>query len=308
MIQSITNFRNLFYSENETEEIPITVFDLILENTKEFGLTYELNRSYSHINALNGLLSKIHTDLKSIESYYAIGYRLNHSHLFIVGSFQYFISQNKSELRSEFFKVLQSKISAGQIDIEVPLKSSFKKLDVRSRKVFEQIVLGFLDRVSEILFGKTCEQARLIKNSLTVSISEPLGISPEIVNSIQPTRYNYTQLKKLFIPILDISLVDQITNLLVRDIGFSLEEISTHLNKSKRSVQRELKSQGLYFLSIKEDTRKLLLKSYLKKGVIKIDELADLLAYSDRSAFEKAHKKWCGKNISEVLKNLTSQH
>jgi len=256
----------------------------------------------SSLNDLNELLSNIFSLTKNKEHYYTIGHSLHPTHLLLIGYFQHFVSEMGEERTPKSLDLIISKVHSGYLDLEIPINQCFLKLSWDGRQVFDQILVGFLDRLSEILFGVACKQVLLLKEGLQIIIAEPLGPSTKIVNSIKPNRYNFIQLKNLLIPKESHALTDQITNLLIRDIGFSLEEISTHLNKSKRSIQRELKSKETNFLAIKEGTRKLLLKGYLNKGIKKIDELADLLAYSERSAFEKAYKKWYGKNISEKFK------
>ncbi len=73
-----------------------------------------------------------------------------------------------------------------------------------------------------------------------------------------------------------------------------LEVVATRLNMTPRTLQRKLESEGVSFRfiinGIQKETADELLK---RKG--KADQVANLLGYSDPSAFRRAYKKWSDK-------------
>lgn len=301
MKKNFINYRELFDCELDVDSIPQEIFTFILDNFKESEI--ENSGDLKSFNDFNELLSNIFSNIKSNGEYYNIGYTSHRFHTFLIGFFHLSIIREESESIREIVNIVSTNVKSGELKIEIPLSRSFLKLSWNSRQVFEQILRGFFDRLSFILFGSICKQVSFDAKGLKIIVTEPLGTASEIINSIGANRYNFISLGNFLIPKTDSTLISRITKLLIRDIGFSLGEISTHLNKSKRSIQRELKVQGKSFLSIKEETRRMLLKSYIKRGIYKIDDLADLLAYSERSSFEKAYKKWYGKTISKDLKS-----
>ncbi len=301
--RNFSSFRELFNNDLELEIIQQEIFLFIQDNLQGLEFDLKLNRDLNSFNDLNGLLSNIFSGTNSSELHYAIGNTSHIYHTLLIGYFYQLINKSENELVPEFVKTISINLNSGDLSIDVPLSRSFLKLSWDARQVFDQIILGFFDRLSVSLLGAKSKQVTFDSKGIKIIIAEPLGSSAEIINSIESTRYNFIQLCNLLNPKEETTLISRITKLLIRDIGFSLEEISTHLNTSKRSIQRELKMQGKSFLMLKEETRQILLKSYIKKGIHKIDELADLLAYSERSSFEKAYKKWYGTTISKDLKD-----
>jgi len=73
----------------------------------------------------------------------------------------------------------------------------------------------------------------------------------------------------------------------------SLALIASDLAMNERTLRRNLKALGTSFASILEDIKKELCRTYLDEGRA-FSEIAQLLWYSEQSAFTRAYKKWHG--------------
>ena len=72
----------------------------------------------------------------------------------------------------------------------------------------------------------------------------------------------------------------------------NLENISSQLCKSTRTVQRLLKLEETTFQQILDEVRKKSAIYYLTSSSLNIDEITYLLGFSDASAFRKSFRKW----------------
>jgi AraC-like DNA-binding protein len=61
------------------------------------------------------------------------------------------------------------------------------------------------------------------------------------------------------------------------------------------TLHRHLKSEGLSWQKIKDEARRDAAMTYLQDGDHGNAEIAELLGFSDISAFHRAFKKWTGK-------------
>jgi AraC-like DNA-binding protein len=80
----------------------------------------------------------------------------------------------------------------------------------------------------------------------------------------------------------------------------SLAAMAAHLHMSERSLQRRLASEGRVFDELLEGLRRELALRYLGDRAMAISEIADLLGYSEASAFHRAFKRWTGRTPSEA--------
>lgn len=165
------------------------------------------------------------------------------------------------------------------------------------------IMNGFLDRIHSNLFNSKAS-ATIKKSSLNLLHTRSEVSNFDIVNYISNEQIAYSRLKRLIEKEQKESIVEKISFYLFKDIGFSVEEIALKLNISIRSLQRKLKAEDSSFRSIKESVRKELSKKYLEDKSLSIHDVCLLLSYSERGAFEKAFKKWYGKNPTEYRKQL----
>ena len=80
----------------------------------------------------------------------------------------------------------------------------------------------------------------------------------------------------------------------MRDGDPGLARVAKQLAASPRTLQRRLKTYGLEFKKLADDTRRRFASNYLKDRKHTLTEVAFLLGYSDVSAFNRAFKRWTG--------------
>jgi len=91
------------------------------------------------------------------------------------------------------------------------------------------------------------------------------------------------------------NFIDRISQAILLDFkgnAPAMEVIASHLNMTPRSVQRKLKEEDTTYREISGRFKKELAEVVLKNAVFRVSEVANLLGYSDSSAFRKALKRW----------------
>ncbi len=77
----------------------------------------------------------------------------------------------------------------------------------------------------------------------------------------------------------------------------SIEVVATRLNMTPRTLQRKLAAEGVSFRSLVHSVQlETAIQLFKLKG--SVSQVADLLGYSDPSAFRRAFKKWEGRKSS----------
>lgn len=82
----------------------------------------------------------------------------------------------------------------------------------------------------------------------------------------------------------------------------SIDDVSSKLDCSKRTLQRKLKEEDTTFQKQLNHTRELLARHYLKNSDMVSDDIAYLLGYQDLNSFVRAFHIWTGMTISEYKK------
>ena len=93
------------------------------------------------------------------------------------------------------------------------------------------------------------------------------------------------------------SLSSQVRHLMRRRddfTGISLEEVAAALNMSSQTLRRRLRDEGNGFQEIKDAVRKDSAVQQLLGSDRPINEIAEVLGFSEPSAFHRAFKKWTG--------------
>lgn len=80
----------------------------------------------------------------------------------------------------------------------------------------------------------------------------------------------------------------------MRECDPNLGRVAKKLAMSPRTLQRQLKKEGMEFKQLVDSTRRYFAESYLKDGKTTLTEIAFLLGYSEASAFARAFKRWTG--------------
>lgn len=73
-----------------------------------------------------------------------------------------------------------------------------------------------------------------------------------------------------------------------------LDAVAADLGLSARSLSRRLEEAGLGFRALWDDTRLHLARTYLRDPRLTLAEIAQLLGYSEQSAFTRAFRRWTG--------------
>lgn len=84
----------------------------------------------------------------------------------------------------------------------------------------------------------------------------------------------------------------------------SIDEVSTKLGCSKRTLQRNLREEDTNFQKQLNTTRESLARHYLKNSDMASTDIAYLLGYQDINSFVRAFHKWTGMTISEYRRGL----
>jgi AraC-like DNA-binding protein len=84
----------------------------------------------------------------------------------------------------------------------------------------------------------------------------------------------------------------------------SIEHCADKLGTSVRTLQANLSENELRFSDILEKQRIELAKVHLERGELSLDDVADMLGYSEQSSFGRAFKRWTGSTPQRYRKNL----
>ncbi len=74
----------------------------------------------------------------------------------------------------------------------------------------------------------------------------------------------------------------------------SLEQAAAVMHLSARTLHRRLAERGLQFRAVLDELRCQLARQYLQDQRLQLTEIADLLGYSEQSAFTRAFRRWTG--------------
>lgn len=90
-------------------------------------------------------------------------------------------------------------------------------------------------------------------------------------------------------------LANKIRELMLSEPGIfpDIKTLSEKLHISERSLRRKLKEEGFSFQQLLNDVRRELAKQYLQAG-LSIEQIAELLDYSETANFSHAFKRWTG--------------
>jgi AraC-like DNA-binding protein len=100
-----------------------------------------------------------------------------------------------------------------------------------------------------------------------------------------------SQVRRLLIALLPSGKADQ-------------EIVSSRLNRSMSTLQRQLQAEGLSYRDILESTRRSLAENYLRDNRHSIAQIAYLLGFSDQSNFSRAFKRWTSMSPKQYQESL----
>lgn len=102
--------------------------------------------------------------------------------------------------------------------------------------------------------------------------------------------------------------VDQIRNIIMSSIGRfqKIGEMAKELGISTRSLNRRLQERNTSYKRIMNEVRSDLSKRYLENTNLSIDQIANLVGFSETTTFRKAFKLWTGRSPSKHRKTFSA--
>lgn len=92
-----------------------------------------------------------------------------------------------------------------------------------------------------------------------------------------------------------------------REGELSLERVASMLHTSPRTLHRRLDARGLGFRTLRDDTRRRLADRHLADPGLSLAEIAQLLGYSEQSAFNRAYRRWTGQTPLQARREISSR-
>jgi AraC-like DNA-binding protein len=99
-----------------------------------------------------------------------------------------------------------------------------------------------------------------------------------------------------------ITFSRRVRPLIARHLGrgkVKIESVAAELNMSRYTLYKKLKEENLTFAGLLEDVRREQALKYLHDPDRTLSEVAELLGFSELSAFSRAFKRWMGKSPAE---------
>lgn len=86
----------------------------------------------------------------------------------------------------------------------------------------------------------------------------------------------------------------KVRELLHVDLGRTLDDVSSRLHMSSRTLMRKLQQEGLSFQGIKDELRRDLAILHLVRNDSSLEEISDALGFSAPAVFHRAFRHWTG--------------
>ncbi len=82
-----------------------------------------------------------------------------------------------------------------------------------------------------------------------------------------------------------------------------MEAIADQLSLTSRTLRRRLAEEGTTFSHVFDQVRRDLAEKYLSAGDFTVEDIADLLGFTDASNFRQSFKRWTGLAPSEFRRH-----
>jgi AraC-like DNA-binding protein len=101
--------------------------------------------------------------------------------------------------------------------------------------------------------------------------------------------------------------VEKVRRVLIDSLGHfpNSSEMARKLGVSSSSFYRQLKDRNTSFQKILDEVRTEIAMKYLAKTNLTIDQISDLIGFSETTTFRRAFKKWTGQTASEFRKTIS---
>jgi len=192
-----------------------------------------------------------------------------------------------------------------------------------------ELFVGYLFRILQELLGPSWQPRRvLFTHSAPASLTRHVAMFGRIVDfeaefngiacaaedlagqlpSADPVMARYArQYLDAMISRPDMTLADKV-RWLVRDMlplgRCSVDKVAQHLGVDRRTVHRHLARSGETFSSLVDEVRAELAEGYLQGRRGRLADVADLLGFSQLSAFSRWHKRHFGYSLTERRSGL----
>lgn len=121
------------------------------------------------------------------------------------------------------------------------------------------------------------------------------------------TRLSPSQMQRLWLLIQtrilpSFTFSRQVRPLIARQLArgqVKVESVAGELNMSRHTLYKKLKEENLTFAGLLEDVRREQALKYMNDRNRTLSEVAELLGFSELSAFSRAFKRWMGKSPAE---------
>jgi len=92
------------------------------------------------------------------------------------------------------------------------------------------------------------------------------------------------------------SFIDEVRQIILARPGYfpDIDYLAEKLGTSTRTLRRRLKEEGSSYQTLLNEIRYNLAKEYLSTTMISLEEITELLGYSDPGNFSHAFKRWSG--------------
>ena len=102
-------------------------------------------------------------------------------------------------------------------------------------------------------------------------------------------------------------LLDELARIIRKDLAVRQADLNTSARKigmSPRSLQRELRKRGLSHQKLLDQVRLEVASTLIQERDLRMEEIAFLVGYSEKSSFYRAFKNWTGKTPKEFSRQL----
>jgi AraC-like DNA-binding protein len=115
----------------------------------------------------------------------------------------------------------------------------------------------------------------------------------------------YAQERLSRVPVL-MALGDRVRHVVAAGLstGVNVDAVARTMHMSRRTLHRQLASDGTSFTTLVDDLRRDLASRYLNERRMAIAEIAFLLGFSEASAFHRAFKRWFGCTPAEYREGM----
>jgi len=140
-----------------------------------------------------------------------------------------------------------------------------------------------------VRFGQPCTTLRFPARSLAVPLRQPDAALLSLLER---------QADALLAELPDSDDLEQSVRRCIvrlsREGEVALERVAAELHTTPRTLHRRLEQRGRNFRGLREDTRRRLAEDYLRDPRLRLAEIAQLLGFSEQSAFSRSFRRWVG--------------